>query len=241
MTVDYRDKSLMKCQHLQMTRPDPLDVLRGRPEWEPAVHQLRTLISRHGNEARCRAEAYARSYAGRRGSMVLDVVLSRQRRYEERVLPLVEKWERDSEAHSLRWLAAHEPERKSYGLRSGESATTVALARNLVTFADEHGLGDDEDKGCLQWAQGVAGLERAPGLDPVAGSVTGIGPALFAYLRMRSGADALKPDLRVARALRKLGFHVPAGAHAILVVAHAAADEADISLLVLDQLLWGLA
>jgi len=93
----------------------------------------------------------------------------------------------------------------------------------------------------MQWAQGVAGLEHAPGLDPVAGSVTGIGPALFAYLRMRSGADALKPDLRVARALCKLGFHVPGGEHAILVVAHAVADEMAISLLVLDQLLRWLA
>jgi len=206
----------------------------------PAVNQLRSLISRHGDEARRHAEAYAHFYAGRRGSMALDVVLSRQRRYRERVLPLVARWERDSEAHSLRWLAAHEPDQKSYGLRSGESATAAALARNLVTYAVEHDLGDDEDKACLRWAQGVAGLEHAPGLDPVAGSVTGIGPALFTYLRMRSGADALKPDLRVARALRKLGFHVPAGEHAILVVAHAAADETGIPLLVLDQLLWGL-
>jgi hypothetical protein len=69
----------------------------------------------------------------------------------------------------------------------------------------------------VKWAQGVAGLEHAPGLDPVVGSVTGIGPALFAYLRMRSGANALKPDLRVARALRKLGFYVPVGEHAILL------------------------
>jgi hypothetical protein len=171
--------------------------------------------------------------------MLLDVVLSRQRRYQERVLPLVAKWEADSEAHSLRWLAAHEPDQKSYGLRSGESATIAALARNLVSFVDGRGLGEDE--GCMRWAQAVAGLEHAPGLDPVAGSVPGIGPALFAYLRMRSGADALKPDLRVARGLQKLGFHVPADEHAILVVAHAAAEEAAISLLVLDQLLWWLA
>jgi hypothetical protein len=173
--------------------------------------------------------------------MVLDVVMSRQRRYQERVLPLVARWERDSEAHSLRWLAAHEPDQRSYGLRSGEPGTAVALARNLITYAVEHDLGDDEDKACLRWAQGVAGLEHTPVLDPVAGSVSGIGPALFAYLRMRSGADALKPDLRVARALRMLGFHVPADEHTILVLAHAAADETDISLLVLDQLLWWAA
>jgi hypothetical protein len=48
----------------------------------------------------------------------------------------------------------------------------------------------------------------------------------------------LKPDLRIARALRKLDFHVPADEYAILVAARAAADEAAISLLVLDQLLW---
>jgi hypothetical protein len=91
-------------------------------------------------------------------------------------------------------------------------------------------LGDDEDEACLLWVQGVAGLERGTGLDPVAGSVVGIGPVLFAYLRMRSGAEALKPDLRVAPALRKLGFDVPAGEHVILLVARAAAD---MSLLVL--------
>jgi hypothetical protein len=56
---------------------------------------------------------------------------------------------------------------------------------------------------------------------------------------MRSGADALKPDVRVAKALRKLGFVVPRSEHSILVVAHAAADETNINLLVLDQLLWG--
>jgi hypothetical protein len=67
-----------------------------------------------------------------------------------------------------------------------------------------------------------------------------LGTALFAYLRMRSGANALKPDLRVARALRKLGFYVPVGEHAIRVVAHAAADKTGISLLALDQLLWWL-
>ena len=86
----------------------------------------------------------------------------------------------------------------------------------------------------------MAGLEHGPRLDPVAGAVPGIGPALFAYLRMRSGSDAIKPDLRVANGLRQLGFHVPSGEHAILVVARAAAAEAAIGLLILDQLLWWL-
>jgi hypothetical protein len=98
----------------------------------------------------------------------------------------------------------HEPSTERYGLRLGEGNTITAVASNLAAFADE--LGVSEDQACKQWADGVAGLEHAPGLDPVVGVVPGIGPALFAYLRMRSGSDALKPDLRVARGLRQLGF-----------------------------------
>ena len=98
----------------------------------------------------------------------------------------------------------------------------------------------NEDQACRRWADDAAGLEHAPDLDPVAGAVRGIGPALFAYLRMRSGSDALKPDVRVAKGLQQLGFPQGPDEHAILVVAHAAAVEAAIDLLVLDQLLWWL-
>lgn len=177
-------------------------------------------------------------YEGRRGAMVLDVVASRQRRYQKRVLPLVAQWETDNDERSLRWLSTHEPAPERYGLRPREPKTIATVARNMIAFADD--LGISEDQACKQWADGVAGLEHAPGLDPVAGAVPGIGPALFAYLRMRCGSDALKPDLRVAKGLRQLGFYVPASEYAILVVAHAVAAEATIGLLVLDQLLWWL-
>jgi len=159
---------------------DPLNVLGARPEWGAAVEQPRSLVSRHGEEASRRLEAYARFYAGRRGSMVLDVVLSGQRRYQDRVMPLADRWEADSKARSFRWLAAYGPDQKRYGLRAGESATTLAVASNLATLADGLGLGEDER--CLRSAQGVTRLEHAPELDPVVGSVSGIGLALFAYL-----------------------------------------------------------
>jgi hypothetical protein len=164
-----------------MTRPDPLYVLRSRPGWGPAVQQLRSLISRHGDQARRKAEAYARFYAGRRGSMVLDVVLSRQRLYQERVLPLVAKWETDNEAHSVRWLAAHEPDQKRYGLRSGEPATAAALARNLITFADEHGLGDDwHSRAGQQRDEGSAQFPQRP---------------MFSDLGLVAGGFELPPDI----------------------------------------------
>lgn len=221
-----------------MAPSDALAALRRRPEWGPAVSRLRDLGARHGDEARHHAEGYGRTYEGRRGSMVIDVVLSRRRKYTSRVLPLVDRWQADNDEHSLHWLSAHEPAPERYGLRPGEPHTITTIARNMAAFADDLGIG--EDRACMQWATDVVGLQHAFRLDPVAGAVRGIGPALFSYLRMRSGADALKPDSRVAEGLRRLGFHVPPGEHAILVVAHAAAAEAALDLLVLDQLLWWL-
>jgi hypothetical protein len=199
---------------------------------------LRELAARHDDEARHHAAGYGRTYEGRRGSMVIDVVVSRQRKYLTRVLPLIDRWQADNDEHSLHWLSAHELAPERYGLRSGEPQTITTIARNMAAFADDLGMG--EDQACRQWATDVADLQHAFRLDPVAGTVPGIGPALFAYLRMRCGADAIKPDSRVAEGLRRLGFQVPPGEHAILVVAHAAAAEAAIDLLVLDQLLWWL-
>jgi hypothetical protein len=124
-----------------------------------------------------------------------------------------------------------------FGLQRTEPVTLQTVAANLLSFCRAEGLGEDE--GCEEWAARVQGLEHAPKLDPIVGGVSGIGPALFAYMRMRCGADALKPDLRVARALRDLGFDVPGDEHSIIVTARAAAAELDVSLLVLDQMLWG--
>ena len=78
------------------------------------------------------------------------------------------------------------------------------VARNLVGLGGVLGL--DEDAACATRAAGVGMLKHAHGLDPIVGSVRGIGPALFAYMRMRCGADALKPDLRVRNALRSVGY-----------------------------------
>jgi hypothetical protein len=57
-------------------------------------------------------------------------------------------------------------------------------------------------------------------------------------LRMRSGADALKPDVRVRRRLRGLGFRTPTDDAALLLMAEVAAAEVGLSRFELDQLLW---
>ena len=212
-----------------------MDDLSALPQWADAITRLRGLLDRHGAEAREQAAGYVAQYQGKRASMVFDVVASRQRRYETRVLPMVEAFTHSPAAVSLRTLA-HEGPGSGHGLRSGEGATMQAVAAGLVKFAAEHDL--DDDDGARAWADSAAPFEHAPKLEPYVGATNGIGPALFAYLRMRSGADALKPDLRVRESLNRLGFGVPNDEHAILIVAHAAAADLGISRLVLDQLLW---
>jgi hypothetical protein len=222
-----------------MMSGEPMEVLRRRPGWTEATERVTALWQSHGSEAVRSAAAYGDVYADARGSMLLDVVASRQRSYEKRVLPLVEKWNSEPARRSLAYLADNGLVHNQWGLMAAESVTIRTLARNLVAFARAHEL--DEDVGCRRWAESVDQLQHAPKLDPVVGSTSGIGPALFAYLRMRSGSvNALKPDLRVRRALNMLGYHVPANDHAILIVARGVATELDTSLLALDQLLWSM-
>ena len=212
-------------------------VLRTRAEWLNAVAKLRELEAHHGTAARRAAHEYGEIYAGRRGAMVFDVIASRQRRYTGRVLPMVQRWVASVDEPTLATLANEPPEAAAFGLQAAEPTTMQQIASNLLQLADEAKVSEDE--ACTAWAESVQGLEHAHKLDPVVGGVSGVGTALFAYMRMRCGADALKPDVRVAKALRSLGFDVPGDEHSILTVARAAAAEIDADLLYLDQLLWG--
>lgn len=225
------------ADHTASATAGVLAVMRKRPRWSEAVERLRDLAVSRGDGLQRAAEAYGEVYHGRRGAMVFDVVVSRQRKYQSVVLPRVEKWAAAVGEPSLAKLAQGEVEAKQFGLQRTEPVTLKTVATNLLAFCRAEGLSEDE--GCRAWADGVQGLEHAPKLDPIVGGVSGIGPALFTYMRMRCGADALKPDLRVAGSLRELGFDVPGDEHSVLVVARAAAAELDVSLLVLDQLLWG--
>jgi hypothetical protein len=217
-------------------RPPGLIVLRQRPEWSDAVNALAELADRRGDDAKAAAREYGLVYADRRGAMVFDVVASRQRNYKRRVLPMVDDWVTSVSAPTLAALAADPPDASHFGLTRGEPATMREVAANLLALTRHLAL--SEDDACKRWGDDVRALEHAHDLDPVVGKVAGIGPALFAYMRMRCGSDALKPDVRVGRGLRRLGFQVPADGHSILVVARAAAAEIGFDLLALDQLLW---
>jgi hypothetical protein len=170
--------------------------------------------------------------------MVFDVVASRQRKYTSRVRPLVARWCEMVGNPSLAQLASRPLRAGEFGLQGTEPDTMRTVAANLLAFGED--LRVSEDEGCRAWALGVEGLEHAHKLDPVVGGVSGPGPALFAYTRMRCGGNTLKPDVRVAKALRSLGFTLSGDVHSILVTARAAAAEVGVDGLTLDQLLWAL-
>jgi hypothetical protein len=123
-----------------------------------------------------------RSTRGVGPRLVFDVVASRQRQYVPRVVPMVERFSATPAAASLGDLARlGVPD--GFGLRAGEAVTMQNAARGLLAFCDRHG--HDEESGVRRWATHVAPFEHAHDLDPSVGSVDGIGPALFAYMRMR--------------------------------------------------------
>jgi hypothetical protein len=178
---------------------------------------------------------YSAVYSGRRAGMVFDVVASRQRDYQNKVRTLVADFELRPAAASLAALASNGPG-PGLSLMSTEAITVERVAAGLHRYCEEHQL--DDDQGVAQWAVSTESLRFAPRLDSYVGSVSGIGVALFAYLRMRSGADAIKPDLRVRRNFNRMGFNVPPGENALLLLAEGAAEELGVTRLALDQVLW---
>lgn len=135
--------------------------------------------------------------------MVVDVVASRQRRYNSVVRPLVERFRAHYRSRTLAELAA-DPPTDGLGLAADRWVTIAGVARGLVSFGGDRFATDDELVNA--WAGEVEPLRFAPKLDAHVGCVHGMGVALFAYIRMRSGADAVKPDSRVRRALTSFGF-----------------------------------
>jgi hypothetical protein len=167
--------------------------------------------------------------------MVFDVVMSRQRKYG-RVRQFVAEFDQRSCSRSLAELADDGPG-GGMSMRAKEPATIQQVAEGLARYCYERGL--DEDQGVLRWAEEVEPVRLAPRLDPYVGSASGIGAALFAYCRMRSGADAIKPDVRVRSRLNQLGFEVPGGDDvALLLIAETAAEDLGVHRLELDQALW---
>jgi hypothetical protein len=187
-----------------------------------------------GALARDNASRYGTRFAGDRAAMVVDVVASRQRRYSTRVTRLVAEF-RTSGITALYDLANCRSVPLP-GLRSGEAETMVAVAGGLLAWGVNNPSPlNDDDHLVGSWAARAAPFDLAPSLDSFVGTIKGIGPAPYAYLRMRSGADGIKPDVRVRKHLIDLGFVVPRTDCGLLLVAWAAAEDLGVSKLELDH------
>ena len=161
---------------------------------------------------------------------MVDVVASRQRRYDTYVVPkILPLYESKAKNLSLLSLSLKSP--KWLPLRDGEADTMKLLAKALIDFGKSKKLSDEEDI-VKEWAEDEDASQEV--LD-----IKGIGPALLQYLRMRSGADSLKVDVRVIEELSKIGL--PAHwftTDGLLELCKEIAEEAKCSLLELDQVLW---
>lgn len=205
-----------------------LEMLKTLPTWNSSVASLTRMIEK-GNSRESAAEIQ-KLYVDKRGTMVVDVIASRRRRYEsqvrDRILP---EYARNAKDASLKALSEDEP--TYLRLRNGESRAMSNLATFLLTFSDG---GDDEDT--------VANFAKRSddwGVRHEALAIKGVGPVLYEYLRLLSGVDTLKPDSRVRHSLYTLGFPVHwFSDEGVLQLCMQLAAAANCSLVELDQALW---
>lgn len=197
--------------------------------WNTAIAQIRKTIQAHP-EISQRALNLPKLYEGKRGLMVVDVVASRQRRYESYVVPkLLPQYEAQAKDLTLKALAENVP--TWLPLKDREAATMSEVARRILVFGESKGMADENEL-ALAWATDPSEVEEMK-------SVFGIGPALLEYLRMLCGADSLKVDVRVINGLSAVGLPTDLfTADGVLALAVQLSREIPCSLVELDQCLW---
>lgn len=199
------------------------------PNWNYAVEEIKKDLN-NNPLLKVRASEYGMVYKGARGLMVVDVVASRQRRYDSYVVPKILPLYKNK-AKDLSLLALSTKSPKWLPLRNGEAETMASLAKALLSYGNSQGI-EGEESVVSKWANDENAFQRVL-------EIKGIGPALLQYLRMRSGADSLKVDVRVIEELRALGIPVHwFAADGLLELCKVIAEEANCSLLELDQVLW---
>jgi hypothetical protein len=227
---------------LFMANPELLAALSAYPWWSPAVATLKQRAQVNQSVVNQRVARITSAYHGLRAAMCVDVVLSRQRDYDLFVVPTVQTWIQQNPTATLANLAANGPgpvPRLQKHSRADEAKTIVDLATGLERFCVQHGL--NEDDGVHRWANETEPLRFTPLLEPYVGCTRGIGVALFNYVRLLAGADALKPDGRVESKIRGIGVPIPEAAPVtLLTVCESLAEELEVNRVWLDQLLWYL-
>ena len=199
--------------------------------WDQAVSTIRAGLD-NNPEIRAKAGNLAKTYVGKRGLMVVDVVGSMRRKYVEYVVPkLLPSYVERAQDLSLTSLANTPPVWMK--LKTGEAEVMSKVAKELLSHGRRNNLISD-DEICRHWAtSGNYGTEVI--------DIKGIGPALHEYLRMLCGADTLKVDVRVINGLIGLGIDATLfTSDGLLEVCKAISQDVGCSLIELDQILWHL-
>ena len=187
---------------------------------------------------RQRAKSVGTAYSGARGTMIVDVIGSRQRRYESYVKPKIIQPYSEQRDGSLKDLAANPP--TFLRLREYEVPGMSDVAQVLLDYGQGLGI-TDEEVICLSWAALPSIHDEHGPHDAVQAvlDVKGIGPALLEYLRMLSGANTIKVDVRVIKSLAEAGVPVHLFKDAgIYEVCRQVANKLGLNLVELDSLLW---
>jgi hypothetical protein len=199
------------------------------PGKENAINEIRKVLVNYP-DVKIAARQLPRLYIGQRGLMVVDVVASRQRKYEEYVKPkLLPTYVERAKDLSLASLADKAPTWMK--LRVGEALVMKQVAQQIIKYS-KNISGPGEDELCKAWAEDKAYSSQVL-------EIKGIGPALYQYLRMLCGADSLKSDLRVKRGLQKLGLPIHwFSDEGVLELCMVLANEIGCTLVELDQCLY---
>ena len=198
------------------------------PGKDKAIQEIRKVLDNYP-DVKIAARQLPRLYTGQRGLMVVDVVASRQRKYEEYVKPkLLPTYVDRAKDLSLASLADKAPNWMK--LRVGEALVMKQVAQ-IIDYSKKISE-SGEDGLCKAWAEDNAYSSQVL-------EIKGIGPALYQYLRMLCGADSLKSDLRVKRGLQKLGLPIQWFTdEGVLELCMVLANEAGCTLVELDQCLY---
>lgn len=190
-------------------RSPGLLVLRQRPDWPGAVAYFRTRIQTVGRRnVGVAVSAFRQKYAGNPTAALVDAVLSVRTPYDSVVSPAVSRWMMANPGATFASLvlAGGAP----VGTRKASWAgyrTIAGVARVLSTYG--HGAAETDDDRLAAWAQDAESFRFDHTRDSV-GRVSGVGIAVFQYLRMRGGAEAIKPDQRVIDHFKRSGLSLPA-------------------------------
>lgn len=200
------------------------------PNWTSAITEIKNILIRNPSLT-VKANSYGEIYKGKRGLMVVDVVCSRQRNYDKKVLKdLLPQYENNATDLSLRALSNSAP--FYLKVMRAEPVTMQLIAQKLLEYGKKNRV-ESEDEICNLWARSETYWLML--------EINGVGPVLLEYLRMLSGVDTIKLDVNVGKALDALGIAIKGyPQNIVLKICTELSKDAGCTLVELDQALFQL-